>query len=490
MSREVAIALDVGTTSARAALVDARSGRILGRLGGMRTAPLAGRAEPEDLWRAIVDALDRAEAAVVHGDLRPLACGISVFWHSALLVGAGGVPVTPVLLWNDTDPTYVAAARRLRRSVEPEATRAATGAPIHPSFPGVKAAALLAGRPGTERAGLVLWGLEELIALRLFGRAEKSLSMASATGLWSDADRDWYAPLVRAIGLDPAALPEVVCVADERRRLTVAAAARWPRLGSAPWQLPRGDGALSNLGLGATGRVAALTVGTSAALRLLDPPAAAAGEGLPRALFRYALDPGRAVSGGALSDGGNLIGRIASMAGVRPAAIEAAAQSCPPGAGGPLVLPGLWGERSPDWPDEALGGIVRLAADGQPAALVRSAVDTVAAGLGQVAEALALAFGTGTLSAVRAGGGAVERLPSLAQAATDAVGLPLEMVHGGAESSALGAARLALAGVGVTLPPPVVRRRFEPRPEGPVAYRQLWRELRRLRGAIGPGGEG
>ena len=85
-------------------------------------------------------------------------------------------------------------------------------------------------------------------------------------------------------------------------------ARRWPPLGAAAWSPPIGDGAASNIGSGCVDPSrAAVTVGTSAAVRLVQAaPAGAALPPLPHRLWRYRVDDDRVVTGAAYSDGGNL----------------------------------------------------------------------------------------------------------------------------------------------------------------------------------------
>ncbi len=475
------LALDVGTSSVRALLVSPASGRVLFRVRAEAGRDGFARVDADTLWADVVRVLDAAEARLAALDAAPLGCGVSVFWHSALLADRDGRPLGPVHLWSDTDPRFARSAADLRARVDAERTRLAAGAPIHPSFPAGKALALLADAGSAGRGRVRLLGFEDLLALRLFGRLEKSLSMASATGLWDGARGDWHAAVLDALGLSPTALAAVETETGEPRLLAGEARRRWPRLARAPWRLPRGDGALSNAGLHASGDVAGLTVGTSSALRLLDRPLPAGGV-LPRALFRYLLDPGRPVVGGALSQGGNLIAHIAALAGVRPAAVDAEAAAPPLGAHGVVVMPGLWGERSPDWPDSGCGGVVGLRADTPPAAIVRAAMDSVGAGLAAVADALDEAYGRPFVRRVRAGGRALARSTALAQVAADAIGLPLDVALGAEESSALGAAALAAAGDGgMALAPARAVATFEPRAGGREAYRALGRRLAALR---------
>src|SRR4029453_7646483 len=80
--------------------------------------------------------------------------------------------------------------------------------------------------------------------------------------------------------------------------------ARLPPVGDDPvggWYPALGDGACSNLGSGCPPPDrAALTVGTSAAIRVVATDAAPP----PAGLFRYRVDGERALVGGSLSSGG------------------------------------------------------------------------------------------------------------------------------------------------------------------------------------------
>jgi len=80
---------------------------------------------------------------------------------------------------------------------------------------------------------------------------------------------------------------------------------RWPGLVGVPVHPPTGDGAASNVGSGGYDETtAAVTVGTSAAVRVVHPIADA--PELPWELWRYRVDDKRAVTGMAFSAAGNL----------------------------------------------------------------------------------------------------------------------------------------------------------------------------------------
>ena len=103
-----------------------------------------------------------------------------------------------------------------------------------------------------------------------------------------------------------------------------------------------------------------MTIGTSSAVRAVT---AGAVTRVPDGLWCYRIDRRRSLSGGALSEGGNLYGwirktfRLADTAGMQ----KAIALS-PPDAHGLTVLPFLGGERSLGWAGDARATVVGGAA--------------------------------------------------------------------------------------------------------------------------------
>lgn len=497
------VALDVGSSSTRALVYTGVGGRPVRRARVSYPADASDEALAVDVYlRAVETALDGVEAFLASRERRADAVAVSVFWHS-VYVTTGGCARTPLLRWDTRHPAFAAAARELRRRVDAERVRQAVGAPVHPSFPAGKALALLAPFRGAH--GLMLEGLEAALARTLFGTREISVSMASATGLYDNLRLTWHAEVLEALGLSAAHLPVVVPSGEDVRRLGQDGAHRWPHLADAVWHLPRGDGALSNVGLGAFGEhVWGLTAGTSAALRRMDAwpasgmpavHAAPRAELLPTALFRYRFDETTFVVGGALSAAGNLLAWVrrrfpASRSGGRPA--EGREPDASEAAGDwrdatVRVVPHLWGERSPDWPDAAWGGVVGLAADTPGEHVERAAMASVAAGLGVIAQALrteAAGCDRQEATVIHAGGRTITSSPLLRQMIADAVGLPVVCPAGSEESSARGAWVLAAQTLGLSAPPPHGGVRSQPRPGADTAYLELWEELARIQAAL------
>jgi gluconokinase len=305
------LALDMGTSSVRAMVLDGAC-RPLPEALARRKVTIAvddeGAAtlDPGAYLAGLVDCLDELASAG-----RLVGVGLvaaSGQWHSALPVAADGAPLGPVLTWLDSRAAQAAAAAERSAApagpADPAAFHARTGTWWHGLYWSVRLPWLRA-RLGGPVGRFV--GLPEYVFGRLLDEAPMSVSQASGTGLLDLAKLDWDAEACALAGVGPGELP-ALAPPGWRGRLRAEFARRWPQLAGAAWTAPVGDGAASNVGSGAAdpGRVA-ITVGTSAAVRLVQP----AGPGvalppLPDRLWRYRVDHDRIVTGAAYSNGGNV----------------------------------------------------------------------------------------------------------------------------------------------------------------------------------------
>ena len=125
--RPLALALDVGTSSARAALYDSRGRQIEhveGRTHYQMTVTQYGGVEidADKLIEIICATIDEClrEAATHLFDLKAdprdaiRVVGYSNFWHAMLGVSRSGDAVTPLYNWSDTRSAPDARALRLR----------------------------------------------------------------------------------------------------------------------------------------------------------------------------------------------------------------------------------------------------------------------------------------------------------------------------------------------------------------------------------------
>lgn len=438
------VALDVGTSSARAALYDEAGRQVAGgfhRIGYEPTTTRDGGVEhdPRTLLEAAAACLDvlarSHRAAAVRG------VGVTTFWHGLLGFDAHDVPVTPVYMWADSRSAREAAL--LRAALDERALHARTGCHLHPSYWPAKLRWLARERPDLVRR-VRRWGsFGEYLELELFGDAATTVSMASGTGLFDLERGAWDPEALAAAGLDAERLFPVTDRTTPRRAPRRRWRTRWPALREAVWFPAVGDGAAGNVGSDCVGpdRIA-LNIGTSAALRVVTGPPAAP----PAGLWRYAVDRQRAMLGGATSEGGNVYAWCRAVLRVPDdAALEAAVAGLPADGHGLTILPFLAGERAPGWRGERRAVIAGLSLD-------TSAVDIVRAALEAVALRLALVYRRLRPHAapdhriVASGGSARSR--AWGRILADAIGQPLTLSRE-PEATSRGAALLALHALGV-----------------------------------------
>jgi glycerol kinase len=219
----VVIGLDIGSSSAKALLVDPR-GRV--RRAARRRFATArgpgGRVEHDALavLRATRAALDEAASgAPEHGTALGVATQRStvVFWDRD-----SGRPLTPAWSWQDTRAARYCAAIARRHRGAGDAIAARTGLRLSPHYAGPKLALMLRRHPALRRSvrrGRALWGtLGTFLAWHLTGGAVYAIDHANAqrTVLFRLDDLGWDPELFALVGaedlLEAPALPALVPV--------------------------------------------------------------------------------------------------------------------------------------------------------------------------------------------------------------------------------------------------------------------------------------
>ncbi len=288
---------DPGRLSAVPGALARRPRRLVLEQPGQATFDAAG------YFADLVACVDELHAAGALEGVSDVAVGSQ--WHSVLVLDAAGRPATDVISWADTRP------RRPRPACTPEALEALrqrTGCAFAPMYWTWRVPWLRAGRRGGDgRAPAARFvGLPEYVGLELLADPSMSVSMASGTGLLSTFERRWDEEALDLAGVRPSELPPLA-PADWEGHLAGAWCQRWPGLADARWHPAMGDGAAANLGVGCDRPSrAAMTIGTSAAVRVVRPDRGPGHPGLPAGLWRYCVDYEQTVTGAAYSSGGQL----------------------------------------------------------------------------------------------------------------------------------------------------------------------------------------
>lgn len=438
------IALDIGTSSARAGAYDDAGRPLPGRFHRVRYRPTVtpdGGVEyhPQHLLDAVVACLDAVQSGGRPPDVEGV--GVATFWHGLLGFDGAGRAVTPIYMWADTRSAPDAAL--LREALDERAVHGRTGCHLHSSYWPAKLRWLVRERPA-EMARVARWGsFGEYLELNLFGEASTSVSMASATGLFDQQALRWDVEALAAAELDEAHLFPLCDRHDARRGFRPQWAKRWPALRGRPWFAAVGDGAASNIGSDCIdpGRVA-LNVGTSAALRVTTTTPGRP----PWGLWRYCVDRRLSLIGGALSEGGNVYEWCRELLRL-PADedVEAALAAAAPDTHGLTMLPFVAGERAPGWRGERRAAVTGLSLDTTALELLRAALEAVALRMSLVYDLLRPC--AAPEHQVIASGGALARSRSWARMIADALGHPVTLSRED-EATSRGAALLALEALG------------------------------------------
>ncbi len=433
------LAIDLGTSSVRTALFDRTAQPVPGSMAShnyrvSHSVDHGAELDPRVLLRATKRCLARTRRRLTTGSA-PVIAG-SGFWHSLLGLNRAGEPLTPIYTW--ADARCVEDAARLREQWDERAIQQRTGCMLRTSFWPAKLAWLRRTQPRLFRQVERWVSPAEWVFEKIFDARGCSHSMASGTGLYNLARRDWDEELLRLSGLTTEQLRPLQ---DE---LEVNGATIFPAIG---------DGAAGNLGSGANrAGFVAINVGTSAAVRAVPASQAA----LPFGLFRFVIDQHRTLLGGAVSNAGNL--RAWSLRELRlprgERDLERLLRKAVPGAERLTILPFWVGERAPTWPENLPGTVLGLSQATTAADLLAAALTAICLRLAEILERLEGAIGRARRIIVSGG---ILQSPASLQILADSLGRDLQ-VCANQEASLRGAALHALEQLGHQIAAPKVGR--------------------------------
>jgi len=477
------LALDEGTTSARAILFDHDGAiRSVAQREIRQSYPKPGWVEhdPQEIWTSQMQV---AAEALRQGRLRPrdlAAVGITnqrettIVWDRQT-----GRAIHPAIVWQDR--RTAGSCDRLRDDGCERLFQKRSGLLLDAYFSGTKLAWILDHVPGARKraaAGQLAFGtVDTWLLWQLTGRHLTDPSNASRTLLFNIHTGDWDKELLRLLRIPESVLPVVRSSSE-----TYGEAARSSGLAGVPVGGMAGDQQAALFGqmclkpgltknTYGTGCFMLQHTGTKPVAsrhRLLTTVAWRIGSQL-----EYALE-------GSVFIGGAVVQWLRDSLGlIRTAGeIEQLAASVRDN-GGVYLVPAFAGLGAPHWDSYARGALVGLTRDSTAAHVARAALESIAFQVADLQEAMRHDSGI-ALKELRVDGGAA-RNNLLLQFQADILGVPV-VRPAVTESTALGAAYLAGLAVGFWNTRQEiasqwrVERRFEPRMSRAqaLALRQRW----------------
>ena len=451
------LALDIGTTGTKAALVD-RAGHLLAT--GYADYPTyhsesnVVEQEPEDWWRAACVALAQVwQTAGTGAAQRVAAVSLSGQMQDLILLGAEGA-LGRAMLYSDCRAQREAAF--VTQTIGRETLERITGNEQGAASLLAKWLWLQKQAPDQLKAcRKILVGAHDYVGWRLHGAAGADYTTAATTGLLDLAQNQWSFELLTQLGLDVDKLPGLQAATSMVGEVTTVASAATGIPAGTPVLRGAGDLAATTIGVGAgePGRLYGYLgtsgwIATSLDQAIPNPQGGVFTLRHPDVQRYIQVAP-------MLTAGGNLDWfRTQVTSGQWSVASDQLSVSSfqwvndqvatvHVGSGGLIYLPYLAGERSPFSDPHARGAFIGLSSTSTPAHMARAVMEGVAMAYRSLCEALNLASG-GPLYLV--GGGA--KSPIWPQILADVLGCEVQVVAAPGDAAARGAAILAGVALG------------------------------------------
>lgn len=479
MVHDVVLALDVGTTSAKALAVSLKTGDVLGRgavpVSLALTGPGCVEQDPAELVQATLAAA--AQAVRAADDIRVTGIGLTNQRESVVMWDRrSGQSLGPVISWQDS---RAAASLTTWSSEARQEVQQVTGLTLDAMYSAPKMRWLL-DEHGGRRRDVVVSTVDSWMVHALTGTIAVEAGNASRTLLLSLSTGDWDPSLVEAFDIPRSVLPDVR-PSDAGFGVTRDG---MPIPAGVPVAAVLADSHAALFAYGEGGSTKA-TYGTGTSVMMRLPGLGAPAVSTDTTIAWWRAGPTYAREGNVLSTG-QAIDWVASLiepGSSRPGGVivsEAAATVAD--SGGVTLVPAFTGLGAPHWDRSAVAVMSGMTSQTTPAHLARAALDCVAH---QVADLVDTLDGDGAVDVnVLHVDGGVSSSDLLVATQADLLGRAV--VRSSEPSlSALGVARLAAEALGHPAPslptdPPVEprmdqaqRRRLRDRWRGEVS-RARW----------------
>jgi xylulokinase len=441
------LAIDIGTSSAKAVLFDPDTAQIIASADEEYplSQPTPDRAEqnPADWWLATVSVVGQCLLQSERRDVS--AVGLAGQMHGFVPLGAHHEVLHPAIIWADSRSAV--EARDMVEKIGDKNYAAIAGTLPAAGFMGPTLLWLMRHQRDLFDRTKVALLPKDFVRMKLTGEVATDISDAAATGVFDVSKGTWSETILDALYFKASIFPKVLESAEVAGRLTTQAA---EALGLSPG-IPVVAGcadqpaqALAN-GLISQG-MASITTGTGG--QVCVPLQLERGQPVPTDprlhVFNHAVPKRHYILGAILAAGlslrwlRNLLG-MQSTPDAYPT-LSAEASSVQPGAEGLIFLPYLLGERTPHMDSLARGGFIGLRYYHGRGHLARAVMEGVTFALRQTLD-ISLQVGGITLKdLIIAGGGAESSV--WRQIQTDVFGLTTKKTLL-KEQTCIGAALLA-----------------------------------------------
>src|SRR5437764_3863586 len=264
------LAIDVGTSSVKAAVLDQTTGEPVAHPARAEydldhPAPDAAEVPADRLWTAVEHAAREAVAASPHP---PEAVGLSSMTPALVLLDASDTPLSPV--WVHLDRRSRSVARKVQAEAGDEFLRTVGTRPLPGGTSAVCFAQQAADRPDLRGKVKHYLHANGWIGYRLTGERAIDPAGASFTGLFGTlTDQKWSPRWCGCFGVEPDWLPKVIDGSDTLGGLRDDVAGAWRLKAGIPVKLGTADTSSAMLAAGMTSRDVLHSVGTTQVLGVL-----------------------------------------------------------------------------------------------------------------------------------------------------------------------------------------------------------------------------
>lgn len=436
------LGVDIGTTSSKAVAFSEKGEVIASHsfdYDMQHPQPNFSEQDPNEIFEAVINGINKVIETC--SAVLPSFISFSAAMHSLIAVDDKGNLLTQCIIWADNRADVI--AEKLRNSERGYQFYQLSGVPVHSMSPLCKLLWFKQHQPDIFNTAFKFIGIKEYIFFRLFGDFVVDTSIASATGLLNTKTLRWDDEILSFLDINASRLSKVVSTKQVFYYKGITAQLSLSE--NIPFVIGASDGALSNLGTGATNSNAmAVTIGTSGAARTVisDPQA-----DRQMRTFCYHLKDNLYILGGANNNGAVVLQWLKETLLQSDDDYEELfeqAKTILPGSEGLIFLPYILGERAPIWNANAKGVYFGLSIRHSKAHLIRASIEGVIFSLYSIGKILAEKR---EITELRAAGG-FAKSPMWLQVLADVFNIKV-LVSGTVESSALGAVLLGTEALGI-----------------------------------------